>query len=629
MPQEADADKPKLIDGSDALFSMYNRRAKMKDEKMTERWKGDAEGILLFTGLFSAAVAQFLVGSLQNLQSNPQDASSFDLAHIYQLTPGSNASSIPLPPDPAQFQTPKFAVWTNTLWSLSLVMSLTCALLATLLQQWARRYLRITQKTDDPQRRARIRELMLQGSKKRLPLRLMLELLTALLHTAVFLFLAGFVIYLFHFNCVVGAIVAVSVGTCVSLYLWISFAPIIFRDSPYYTPLSSLVWVISMGVIWLGLQLRYSAALSTRCPEAVPKIRQSLQKYYQRITKGITKEVEDMAQSRSSHLDTSVISGTFNTLDGDRDMEQFLAGVPGFYNSVKVNKDRYNFERLNSKQLPASIISFLDHSLSSDLLSESSKQERIENCLKAIHSNPLLLECTFRQALLSTSHSAVFKCVDFVHLTLAQSHNNDVDPRVREYARCVVAVAINRISDYNDKWTGIIQRHLGLPESRMNAYRSQTDSVRLCNLIHLIRQFKLNASRLRERGDFGPEGVWHNSMMEARRLEAANAAPELQHEFCALWNELARVAKGQEPEPVAPQTARLNTMHILSVIRNVYIPLHGVMGFLPDEYHDRPRDDDDLLESAPSYPVCHDPNHHRNQVEWPSHTVIETVFSNP
>jgi hypothetical protein len=27
---------------------MYNKRAKKKDEKMTERWKGDAEGILLF-----------------------------------------------------------------------------------------------------------------------------------------------------------------------------------------------------------------------------------------------------------------------------------------------------------------------------------------------------------------------------------------------------------------------------------------------------------------------------------------------------------------------------------------------------------------------------------------------------
>jgi hypothetical protein len=41
-------DKPKLVDGSDELFSMYNKRAKKNDEKMAERWKGDAEGMLIF-----------------------------------------------------------------------------------------------------------------------------------------------------------------------------------------------------------------------------------------------------------------------------------------------------------------------------------------------------------------------------------------------------------------------------------------------------------------------------------------------------------------------------------------------------------------------------------------------------
>ncbi|KAI0288156.1 hypothetical protein B0F90DRAFT_1587022, partial [Multifurca ochricompacta] len=119
---------------------IYNGKSKEHDEKMTESWKGDAEGILVFTGLFSAAIAQLLVGSLQNLKSNSQDSSAFYLARIYQLSPGSNASSIPLPPDPSNFTTPSSAIWVNTLWSLSLVISLNCALLATLIQQWARRY---------------------------------------------------------------------------------------------------------------------------------------------------------------------------------------------------------------------------------------------------------------------------------------------------------------------------------------------------------------------------------------------------------------------------------------------------------------------------------------------------------
>jgi hypothetical protein len=40
--------EPKLIDSSAPLFSMYNKREKEHDEKMTESWKGDAEGILVF-----------------------------------------------------------------------------------------------------------------------------------------------------------------------------------------------------------------------------------------------------------------------------------------------------------------------------------------------------------------------------------------------------------------------------------------------------------------------------------------------------------------------------------------------------------------------------------------------------
>ncbi|KAI0252052.1 hypothetical protein BJV78DRAFT_1361193 [Lactifluus subvellereus] len=593
MPQEPDADKPKLIDGSDALFSIYNRRAKEDDGAMTERWKGDAEGILIFTGLFSAAVAQFLVGSLQNLQSSSQDASSFYLARIYQLTPGSNASSIPLPPDPAQFRTPKSTVWTNALWSLSLVISLTCALLATLLQQWARRYLRITQRAADPQRRARIREFMLQGSKKRLPLRLMIEVLTALLHIAVFLFLAGFVIYLFRFNRSVGVIVAVFVGTCVLLYLCISFAPIIFRDSTFYTPLSLLVWVIWMGVIWLGLRRRYYAAWRgpARGPEGgediVSNIQKSLDECYQRITKGITRGVEDMANS-SSYLDTSVVSRTFETLDGDHDMDQFLAGIPGFYKSAKVERVSDIFEQLNSGHLPNLVISFLDHSLSSNLLTAEDKVDRIKNCVKAINSDPLLLQCTFRHAL-SSVNSILFEYLDFVKF--AQSQVINANLWIKDYARCIVAVAINRISDYHHNyWTAIIQDHLGFVNM------PDADSVRLRNLIHLITQLK--ASQLNATGGFEPGGVWHNSMMEACRLEVVNAAPEHQHEFCALWNELARVAQSQEPA-----ASRLNTIHILSVIRNVYIPLHEGAEFPPYEYHG-PSDDNRLLASAPSYRVC-------------------------
>ncbi|KAF8475305.1 hypothetical protein DFH94DRAFT_760562, partial [Russula ochroleuca] len=47
-------------DSSGPLFSIYSKAAEGEDKNMAERWQKDADGILIFTGLFSAAVAALL-----------------------------------------------------------------------------------------------------------------------------------------------------------------------------------------------------------------------------------------------------------------------------------------------------------------------------------------------------------------------------------------------------------------------------------------------------------------------------------------------------------------------------------------------------------------------------------------
>ncbi|KAI0284416.1 hypothetical protein BC826DRAFT_158294 [Russula brevipes] len=80
------------------LFSMYLERAGEEDKKMTDSWKADADGILIFTGLFSAAVATLVAVSVQDLRPSSQDISAFYLASIYQLLADANGSRIFLPP---------------------------------------------------------------------------------------------------------------------------------------------------------------------------------------------------------------------------------------------------------------------------------------------------------------------------------------------------------------------------------------------------------------------------------------------------------------------------------------------------------------------------------------------------
>ncbi|KAI0301522.1 hypothetical protein B0F90DRAFT_1628457 [Multifurca ochricompacta] len=222
---------------------MYLDRAVEEDRRMAESWKGDADGILVFTGLFSAAVAALIAVSIQGVSPSSQDDSVFYLANIYKLL-HPNGSQITIPSrlsDPSsKFTPPTSAVLVNTFWFLSLAISLTCALLATLLQQWSRRYLRVTNPRYSPHKRARIRAFYANGVH-RLQLPMTVEALPTLLHLSLFLFFAGLSVFLHGINLTIFRVVIVWVGLCVIMYACLTFLPLFHKDSPYYAPLSSSV----------------------------------------------------------------------------------------------------------------------------------------------------------------------------------------------------------------------------------------------------------------------------------------------------------------------------------------------------------------------------------------------------
>jgi len=87
----------------------------------------------------------------------------------------------------------------NILWFLSLTLSVACALTATLVQQWARKYLLTTQIPSSPQRRARVRTYLFQGVL-RFRLGTIATAVPFLLHASVFLFFTGLIDFLFQIN---------------------------------------------------------------------------------------------------------------------------------------------------------------------------------------------------------------------------------------------------------------------------------------------------------------------------------------------------------------------------------------------------------------------------------------------
>ncbi|KAH9971354.1 hypothetical protein BGW80DRAFT_455120 [Lactifluus volemus] len=332
-------------DGAEPIFNMYVKMSQEEDNKMADRWQKDADGILIFTGLFSAAVAALLAVSIQDLRPNSLDTSAFYLAKIYQLLADPNishASILATPATPPPFSPPRYAVWVNSLWFLSLVISLTGALLATLLQQWARRYITATQPPRlSPHKRARIRWFFADGVEK-FHLPLAVETLPTLLHISLFLFFSGLLVFLFNINHTTFSVIAWWIGLSGGIYGCIGLLPIFRHDSPYYTPLSFSAWFLLNGVLYkvfriLAFFTHYDPFTSTTLPRAYV-IRDI---YRERTSWGIVKTAQEAASKMSAGIDGHVLKWTFDALDEDLELEQFFGGIHAFCTSQVVHEPRF------------------------------------------------------------------------------------------------------------------------------------------------------------------------------------------------------------------------------------------------------------------------------------------------
>ncbi|KAF8272066.1 hypothetical protein EI94DRAFT_414697 [Lactarius quietus] len=365
---------------------MYLEMAEEEDKKLAEKWQANAEGILIFAGLFSAAVASLISVSLQDIQPNSQDTSNFYLANIYQTLADPDrsnvSSSFPSPPplSPPSFTPPTSAIWVNALWFMSLVTSITCALLATMLQQWARRYLSVTQPHYSIAKRARIRAFFAEGVDK-FVLLWVAESLPTLLHTSLILFFVGLILFLHNVSFTAFKVVLSWMGFCTALYGCATFPPMFFHNCPYYTPFTIFFWQVALGVLDIYYQVRSSFGSSGR-REALGKLRD---RYHKWNMQGMHKTAEETALLPSlSWLDTRAFMWTFDSLAEDRELERFFSGLPGFRRSTGVVVDPLLSLTSQQKQMFSNALKWLlKVTFSTDLLTNPVKKQRAIICAKA------------------------------------------------------------------------------------------------------------------------------------------------------------------------------------------------------------------------------------------------------
>ncbi|KAF5393063.1 hypothetical protein D9757_001111 [Collybiopsis confluens] len=220
------------------VWRTYLAESTTFDENMIGEARDGLDAMLIFAGLFSAAVTSFLVEASQNLQADFTQVSADLLFQLVSqqssgVTGDGNGSSTFNPG--SKFVPDARDVWVNGLWAVSLTFSLVVALASVLIKQWLRRFLAFRSGT--PAERSHLRQYRFMGFET-WQVSAIVGSLPVIMHLSLALFFAGLVLFFiplhFALSCVIGGISLVAY----TLYFISNILPIFYPRCPYRTPLS-------------------------------------------------------------------------------------------------------------------------------------------------------------------------------------------------------------------------------------------------------------------------------------------------------------------------------------------------------------------------------------------------------
>ena len=277
-----------------------------------------------------------------------------------------NISSADSLSSPAPFNPTASTLRYNAFWFLSLASSISCALSATLVQQWSRYYSQALDRRSAPHHRARIRSYLYEGITK-YKMTAVIEFIPILLHMSVFLFFAGLIEFLMPINNIIGWITFGAGIVGGGAYTTITIFPVICPQCPYRTPATDLIWTA-----WQFMRTIVDVNVAEFHLHSLSKVREH------HAVGGIP-----------GQRDRAALQWVLGSIVDNRTMEAFVDGIPGFFFSDRKELGydpcdvfdeflRHSPVRLGPK------IGHLLRSCSSGALSQSATERRVLSCLNAL-----------------------------------------------------------------------------------------------------------------------------------------------------------------------------------------------------------------------------------------------------
>ena len=456
----------------------------------------------------------------------------------------------------------------------------------------------MTQSRYSPHKRAHIRAFFAKGID-RLHLPWAVDALPLLLHLSLSLFFAGLLVFLFNVNHTVFSFVAWWVGLCVAAYLGVTFMPMFRHDSPYYTPLSSLSWCLVTGFLYVLFRvLQWITSFSYFGYTTWRRFRELNWRYYSWFLHGQGKAAEETAQEVPPAIGSRILAWTLESLDEDHELERFFAGIPSFCGSTVVDDPLGTYIKPNADKLSEALFGLLHRTLSSNLIPEPAKQQRIAICKDAMEvaSFPINQQITLR-----VLYDDWVELLGYVGFGLFLRRVSPGDARTVYFSRCMVAIIIAGSRERDGRWFELASSHLGVSRAVLRYYLAHGHSMHLANCVHtiwiMIRAYLKHG---------WARAANHRSMTleTVTKFDVRQTLPELQLTFCLLWNEVVCLALNTEN-----RHTRLVWFLILRRIHNIHIDLHQGDDASPVSSS---ASDSDLDLPSP-YRLCNVHDHHNIQ----------------
>lgn len=495
------------------------------------------------------------------------------LSQISQQLDGLRVSNGTQAPIAQQSAPPASAVWVNSLWFLSLVVSLFCSLLATLQQRWARRYLQVTQPHVAIHERARIRSYFAEGVI-RFRVSVTVEAIPALLHISVFLFLAGLIVSLFAIHHTVAYVVLAATAACFLVYAAITVMPVICHDSPYTSPFSAPAWYIPRKTALAAVNtanriMDILGKISSRKSRTMP----SLKSYKELFARDMTDAAHDAAKRATNQLDARALGWTLDQLGEEGELVKFVAGIPGFSRSAEVEgavsilKKAPRFS-IHHQSLYRRIVFLLLRASKPELLHDSKllpepvRQQRTTVCLVALYCLPQAIEkILYRMASNNTKEvtagfSPIFQSTESWNIAERLSEpNNTIDVGVTIGAQCMATVIASTLPDKK-----ILMRHLKIEEPHDSSpYLEPFDNALLKNLNQFLKD-----TALKHIEDMKDSGIILFTLHLVKLPNFTRVAQELRDEFNKLLNKLLDRIRRQTKQP--SERASHNAQQLLELL---------------------------------------------------------------